>query len=78
MTEGAGASGRGYYERGWTTFEYALSNMIKSANTTLRFYMTFRHAAHPEAFDPARSILAKYDGRVQLGMLRDLRQPDHA
>ena len=35
------------------------------------FYMTFRHAAHPEAFDPARSILAKYDGRVQLGMLRD-------
>ena len=49
-----------------------------SANTTLRFYMTFRHAAHPEAFDPARSILAKYDGRVHLGMLRDLRQPDHA
>ena len=40
--------------------------------------MTFRHAAHPEAFDPARSILAKYDGRVQLGMLRDLRQSDHA
>ncbi len=40
--------------------------------------MTFRHAAHPEAFDPARSILAKYDGRVQLGMLRDLRQPNHA
>ena len=49
-----------------------------SANTAPRFYMTFRHAAHPEAFDPARSILAKYDGRVQLGMLRDLRQPNHA
>ena len=42
------------------------------------FYMTFRHAAHPEAFDPARSILAKYDGRVKLGMLRDLQQPEHA
>ena len=49
-----------------------------SANTAPRFYMTFRHAAHPEAFDPARSILAKYDGRVKLGMLRDLQQPEHA
>tara|TARA_B110001452_G_scaffold211059_1_gene181523 strand:- start:453 stop:1595 length:1143 start_codon:yes stop_codon:yes gene_type:complete len=37
------------------------------------FYMTFRHAdaVDAEANPGARSLLARYDGRVSLGMLRD-------
>jgi len=40
------------------------------------FYVTFRHAAAVGAFDPARALLPRYDGRLRLGLLRDL-DPKH-